>query len=83
MPFPIQTVWREQPYHIRECDFCLTNVKGFSAKSKHGIEYLNLPLAAQQSLVTVSPFQSPQVIGPLMMKARTASQTTGMELQPV
>jgi hypothetical protein len=45
MPFAIQTVWHEQPYHIRECDYCLTNVKGFSAKSKHGIQYLYLPLA--------------------------------------
>jgi hypothetical protein len=45
MPFALQTVWSEQPYHIRECDFCLTNVKGFSAKSKHGIQYPYLSLA--------------------------------------
>jgi len=36
-----------------------------------------------QSIMTVSPFQSPQVTGPLMMKLRRTSGTTGMELQPI
>ena len=40
-------VWHKQKYHIRDCNFCLTNVQGFSAKSKHGIQHPNLNLAAR------------------------------------
>ena len=36
-----------------------------------------------QSHMTVSPFQSLQLTGTLVMKARRASQTKGVELQPV
>jgi hypothetical protein len=41
------------------------------------------PRQCGQSLRMVSPFQSPKVIGPLMMKAGRASETMGMELKPV
>jgi hypothetical protein len=46
MPFAILVMYApEQNDHIRACYFCLTNVRGFSAISKHGIQYLNLPSA--------------------------------------
>jgi hypothetical protein len=45
MTFAVLMVWCEQNYHFRDCYFCLTNVKGCSANSKHGIHYPNLPSA--------------------------------------
>jgi hypothetical protein len=41
------------------------------------------PRHCGQSLMTVSPFQSSQWTGSLIMKVRRASQTMGMELQPL
>ena len=38
-------VWREQVNHVDDCYFCMTNVAGFSSKSKGSIKYLNLPSA--------------------------------------
>ena len=73
--------WRQQNDHIREYYFCVNNVKGFSAKYKHGVQYPKLPSAIHQGLMTFSTFQSSQGRGQLMMKARGASQTTGMKLQ--
>lgn len=45
MPFAVPMIWREQKDHITDCYFCLTNVKGFSSKSKHKINYPNLDSA--------------------------------------
>ena len=36
-------VWREQANHGDDCYFCMTNVAGFSSKSKGNINYPNLP----------------------------------------
>ena len=38
-------VWREQANHVDDCYFCMTNVAGFSSKSKGNIKYPNLPSA--------------------------------------
>ena len=40
-------VWRERKDHVTDCYFCLTKFKGYSAKSKHVIQYPNLPSAMQ------------------------------------
>jgi hypothetical protein len=45
MPFGIPMIWREQMDHTTDCYFCLTNVKGFSKKNRHGIQYPNLASA--------------------------------------
>jgi hypothetical protein len=45
VPFAVPTVWCEQKNHIRDCYYCLTNVKYSSAKSKHVAQYPNLPSA--------------------------------------
>ena len=45
MPFAIPMVWREPKDHITDCYFCLTDVRGVSAKQKKNINYPNLPSA--------------------------------------
>jgi hypothetical protein len=45
MLFAVLMVWHEQKGHINDCYFCLTNVKGFSSKFKHAIQYPNLSSA--------------------------------------
>ena len=39
MPFAVPMIWREQSNHVNDCHFCLTNISGFSTKSKHKIVY--------------------------------------------
>ena len=43
--FAVPMVWREQTNHVDDCYFCMTNVGGFSSKSKGNIKYPNLPSA--------------------------------------
>ena len=38
-------VWREPANHVDDCYFCMTDVVGFSSKSKGNIKYPILPLA--------------------------------------
>ena len=38
-------VWRGQANHVDDCYFCLTDVAGFTSKSKDNIKYPNLPSA--------------------------------------
>ena len=45
MPFSIYMVWREPTDHVSYCCFCLTSISGVTAKSKHTVQYPNLPSA--------------------------------------
>jgi len=45
MPFAIPMVWREPTDHVADCYFCLTSITGVTAKSKHSVQYPNLPSA--------------------------------------
>ena len=45
MPFAIPMVWREPTDHVSDYYFCLTNITGVTAKSKHTVQYPNLPSA--------------------------------------
>jgi len=44
-PFAIPMVWREPTDHVSYCYFCLTSITGVTAKSKHTVQYPNLPSA--------------------------------------
>ena len=37
--FAVPMIWREQENHVDDCYFCMTNVAGFSSKSKGSIKY--------------------------------------------
>jgi len=43
MPFAIPMVWREPTYHVSDLCFCLAIITGVKAKSKHTVQYPNLP----------------------------------------
>lgn len=45
MKFAIPMIWREPQNHVNDCYFCMTDIKGFSSKSKHKIQYHNIPSA--------------------------------------
>ena len=50
MPFAVPMVWREPRDHVTDCNFCMTNVTGFTAKNKKHISYPNLPSAMRPVL---------------------------------
>lgn len=39
MPFAIPILWREPSNHYNDCYFCMTDIRGYSKKIKHKIEY--------------------------------------------
>ena len=43
--FAVPMVWREQANHVGDCYFFMTNVAGFTSKSKGNTQYPNLPSA--------------------------------------
>ena len=43
--FAVPMVWSEQANHVDNCYFCMTDIAGFSSKSKGNIKYPNLPSA--------------------------------------
>ena len=45
MNFAVPMIWREPTNHSTDCYFCLTNIKGITAKSKHTVQYPNLSSA--------------------------------------
>lgn len=42
MPFCTPMVWMEPTNHTEDCYFCLTQLKGFSEKSKRSIKYTDV-----------------------------------------
>ena len=42
MPFAVPMIWYEQENHIIDCYFCLTNLEGFSSKTRHKIKYADV-----------------------------------------
>jgi hypothetical protein len=45
MPLAVPIVWREPTDHVSDCYFCLASITGVTAKSKHTVQYPNLPSA--------------------------------------
>jgi len=45
MPFAIPMVWRELTHHVSDCYFCLTSITAVTTKSKHTVQFPNLPFA--------------------------------------
>ena len=46
-PFAIPMFWRGPTDHVSDCYFCLTSITGVTAKSKHTVQYPNLPSAVR------------------------------------
>lgn len=45
MSFGVPMIWREPSNHLTDCYFCMTSVVGFNKKSRHKIQYPNVPSA--------------------------------------
>jgi hypothetical protein len=45
MPFAFPMVWSEPKNHVSDCYLSLTSITGVTAKSKHTVQYPNLPSA--------------------------------------
>lgn len=45
MNFGVPMIWREPKDHSSDCYFCMTQIKGITSKSKHTVQYPNLPSA--------------------------------------
>ena len=45
LPFAVPMIWREQQNHVNDCYFCMTNVSGFTKKTKSNVIYPNVPSA--------------------------------------
>ena len=48
--FVVPMVWGEQKDHSTDCYFCLTQIQGYSQKTKKNIAYPNLPSAIRPVL---------------------------------
>ncbi|UYV82240.1 hypothetical protein LAZ67_21001434 [Cordylochernes scorpioides] len=45
MSFAVPMIWREPADHTSDCYFCLTKTTGITSKSRHTVEYPDLPSA--------------------------------------
>ena len=54
MPFGVPMVWREGKDHVTDYYFCITNLKGINRKSKHHVQYPDVPSAIK--LVSHGPY---------------------------
>ncbi|UYV64915.1 hypothetical protein LAZ67_3002413 [Cordylochernes scorpioides] len=45
MPFAVPMIWREPKDHSSDCYFCLTKTTAITSKSRHTVEYPDLPSA--------------------------------------
>jgi len=45
MPFAIPMVWKEPTNHVSDCYSSLTSITGVTPKSKHTVQYPNVPPA--------------------------------------
>jgi hypothetical protein len=48
MPYHIPNVLKEPTDHVPDCYFCLTSITGVTAKSKHTVQYPNVPSAMRR-----------------------------------
>jgi len=69
-------VWRKLTDHVSDCYFCLTSITGVTAKSKHTVQFPNLPSVMRLVPHSVDlPVPKP----PTNMMMRTVSKV--MEMQ--
>ena len=68
-------VWREQKDHTTDCYFCLTQIQGYSQKTKKNIAYPNLPSAIRPILHSSKPPSDLPVISDESAECSTDSST--------
>ena len=68
--FAVPMVW--QKYHFKDCYFCLTNMTELLHSRRTVLSTRNYTRQYDHVHMTVSPFQSLQLTGPLVRKARRA-----------
>ncbi|UYV78673.1 hypothetical protein LAZ67_16002341 [Cordylochernes scorpioides] len=59
MPFAVPMIWRVPKDHSSDCYFCLTKTTGITSKSRHTVEYPDLP-SAMRSVPHIDILPVPQ-----------------------
>ena len=72
LAFGVPMIWRESSNHITDCYFCLTNVTGFSYKTRSSVKYPDIPSVSKS--IPHDPVSCPIPTSPTEYRADDATQ---------
>ena len=72
LAFGVPMIWRESSNHITDCYFCLTNVTGFSYKTRSSVKYPDIPSVSKP--IPHDPVSCPIPTSPTEYRVDDATQ---------